>query len=189
MGQTVVEKIAQAHMSEGPSGRALRAGDFLAVRPHHVMTHDNTAPVIKKFGAIGAPRVSDPGQPVFILDHDIQNTSESNLAKYRDIEAFAREIDQAQWANLFREARDALDTGAASPWIESLFGDGLLGKEAFGLLAASYKADVFGGMGSWNDIPTDETIEPRYRELSDALSGLLVPCFVTAVNSRTATRS
>jgi homoaconitate hydratase len=55
------------------------------------MTHDNTAPVMKKFQAIGAAKVKDPGQPVFILDHDIQNTSEENLAKYRAIEEFARE--------------------------------------------------------------------------------------------------
>jgi homoaconitate hydratase len=92
MGQTVVEKIAQAHLAEGPD-RPLRAGDFIAVRPRHVMTHDNTAPVMKKFRAIGAPRVRNPGQPVFILDHDIQNRSEENLAKYRSIEAFAGEQD------------------------------------------------------------------------------------------------
>jgi len=91
MGQTVVEKIAQAHMAEGPTGRPLRSGDFLTIRPHHVMTHDNTAPVMKKFQFIGAAKVKDPGQPVFILDHDIQNTSEENLAKYRSIEEFARE--------------------------------------------------------------------------------------------------
>jgi homoaconitate hydratase len=91
MKQTVVEKIAQAHMAEGPQGRPLRAGDFLSVRPHHVMTHDNTAPVLKKFRAIGAPRIEDPRQPVFALDHDIQNRSEENLAKYRTIEQFARE--------------------------------------------------------------------------------------------------
>ncbi len=76
MGQTVVEKIAQAHMAEGPQGRPLRAGDFLSIRPYHVMTHDNTAPVMKKFRAIGAPHIKDPRQPVFILDHDIQNQSE-----------------------------------------------------------------------------------------------------------------
>jgi homoaconitate hydratase len=91
MGQTVVEKIVQAHMAEGPTNRPLRAGDFLSIRPHHVMTHDNTAPVMKKFQTIGAAKVKDPGQPVFILDHDIQNTSEENLAKYRSIEEFARE--------------------------------------------------------------------------------------------------
>jgi hypothetical protein len=88
----------------------------------------------------------------------------------RDIEGFALEIDQPRWADLFREARDALDTGDASPWIESLFGDGLLEKEAFGLLAASFKADVFGGMGSWNDIPMDETIEQLAHAVEEALT-------------------
>jgi homoaconitate hydratase len=90
MGQTIVEKIAQAHMAEGPD-RPLRAGDFLSIRPRHVMTHDNTSAVISKFKSIGAPRLADPRQPVFALDHDIQNTSDENLAKYRKIEAFARE--------------------------------------------------------------------------------------------------
>src|SRR5512136_1012847 len=90
MGQTVVEKIAQAHMAEGPD-RPLRAGDFLSIRPHHVMTHDNTSAVMSKFNAIGAAKLADSRQPVFALDHDIQNTSEENLGKYRKIEAFARE--------------------------------------------------------------------------------------------------
>ena len=90
MPQTAVEKIAQSHMTEGPS-RPLRAGDFVSIRPFHVMTHDNTSAVMKKFKAIGATRVYDPAQPVFTADHDIQNMEESNLAKYRSMEAFARE--------------------------------------------------------------------------------------------------
>jgi len=90
MGQTIVEKIAQAHMAEGPD-RPLRAGDFLSIRPYHVMTHDNTSAVMKKFKAIGAKKVCEPSQPVFTADHDIQNEDEVNLAKYRDMEAFARE--------------------------------------------------------------------------------------------------
>jgi homoaconitate hydratase len=55
------------------------------------MTHDNTAPVMKKFRAIGAAKIRDPRQPVFALDHDIQNKSEDNLAKYSEIEAFAKD--------------------------------------------------------------------------------------------------
>jgi len=90
MGQTIVEKIAQAHMAEGPD-RPLRAGDFLSIRPYRVMTHDNTSAVMKKFKAIGAKQVHNPAQPVFTADHDIQNIEESNLAKYRGMEAFARE--------------------------------------------------------------------------------------------------
>ncbi len=91
MPQTAVEKIAQAHRAGGASGGHLRAGDFLQVRPRHVMTHDNTSPVLSKFRAIGATKVHEPRQPVFTLDHDIQNTSEANLAKYRSIEDFANE--------------------------------------------------------------------------------------------------
>ncbi len=90
MGQTITEKIAQTHMSEGPS-RPLRAGDFLSIRPHRCMTHDNTSAVMSKFKGIGAKKIKDPQQLVFALDHDIQNKDESNQKKYRAIEAFAKE--------------------------------------------------------------------------------------------------
>ncbi len=90
MGQTIVEKIVQAHMTEGPD-RPVRVGDVVSLRPRHVMTHDNTAAVMNKFKAIGAAKIHDPRQPVFPLDHDIQNTSEANLAKYKAIAEFAAE--------------------------------------------------------------------------------------------------
>jgi len=92
MAQTAIEKIVQRHMTEGPS-REVRAGDFVSLRPRHVMTHDNTSAVIKKFKAIGASRVFDRRQPVFALDHDIQNKDESNLKKYSEIQAFAAAQD------------------------------------------------------------------------------------------------
>ena len=90
MGQTIVEKIAQKHMTEGPS-RPLRTGDFLTIRPHRCMTHDNTSAVMSKFKGIGAKKVKDSQQLTFALDHDIQNQDEANLKKYRAIEAFAKE--------------------------------------------------------------------------------------------------
>jgi len=90
MPQTIVEKIAQTHLAEGPS-RPLRTGDFVSIRPHRVMTHDNTSAVMSKFKGIGAKKVHDPHQIVFTLDHDIQNQDESNLKKYRAIEVFAKE--------------------------------------------------------------------------------------------------
>ena len=90
MPQTIVEKIAQMHLAEGPK-RPLRTGDFVSMRPHHVMTHDNTSAVMSKFKGIGAKKIHDPKQLVFALDHDIQNQDESNQKKYRAIEAFAKE--------------------------------------------------------------------------------------------------
>src|SRR3989440_3136798 len=90
MGQTIVEKIAQAHLAEGPK-RPLRTGDFVSVHPRYVMTHDNTSAVMSKFKGIGAKKIHAPKQLVFALDHDIQNQDESNQKKYRAIEAFAKE--------------------------------------------------------------------------------------------------
>jgi homoaconitate hydratase len=90
MPQTIVEKIAQTHLAQGPS-RPLRTGDFLSIRPHRVMTHDNTSAVMSKFKGIGAKTIDNPQQLVFALDHDIQNQDESNQKKYRAIEAFAKE--------------------------------------------------------------------------------------------------
>jgi homoaconitate hydratase len=90
MPQTIVEKIAQTHLAEGPK-RPLRTGDFLSIRPHHVMTHDNTSAVMSKFKGIGAKKIHNPRQLVFALDHDIQNKDEANQKKYRAIEAFAKE--------------------------------------------------------------------------------------------------
>ncbi len=93
MPQTLVEKIAQKFAIGLPAGHQVQAGDFLSVRPAHCMTHDNTDAVIPKFKSIGAKKVHDPRQPVFALDHDIQNQSAENLAKYAKIAAFAKEHD------------------------------------------------------------------------------------------------
>jgi homoaconitate hydratase len=91
MGLTLVEKIAARHADGLPAGAVVHAGDFVSIRPRHVMTHDNTAAVMPKFKQIGATAISDPGQPVFAIDHDIQNTTPKNLEKYAKIEAFGRE--------------------------------------------------------------------------------------------------
>jgi len=54
------------------------------------MTHDNSWPVATKFMSIGASKIHDCRQIVMTLDHDVQNKSESNLRKYRQIEEFAK---------------------------------------------------------------------------------------------------
>src|SRR5207249_8816570 len=89
MGLTLVEKIAARHADGLAPGTAVHAGDFVSIRPRHVMTHDNTGAVIPKFKQIGATKIADPAQPVFAIDHDIQNTTPKNLDKYAKIEAFA----------------------------------------------------------------------------------------------------
>src|SRR5262245_27027893 len=89
--QTLVEKIATRFAIGLSPGQLVRSGDFVTIRPKHVMTHDNTGAVIPKFKQIGATRIHDPRQPVFAIDHDIQNKTPENLGKYAKIEKFAAE--------------------------------------------------------------------------------------------------
>ncbi len=90
--QNLVEKIAQRYAYDLSPGQVVCAGDFLSIKPAHVMTHDNTGAVIPKFKAIGATAMADPRQPVYTLDHNVQDQGEKNLAKYAAIEAFAAEM-------------------------------------------------------------------------------------------------
>ena len=89
MAQTVIEKIVQAHAVNLAAGQTVRAGDYVTLVPDHVMTHDNTSAVMAKFKGLGIPEVKNPQQPVFTLDHNIQDTGEVNQAKYRAIAEFA----------------------------------------------------------------------------------------------------
>ena len=92
MSQTLIEKIAQRFAMDLEPGQTVHSGDFIYIRPAYVMTHDNTGAVMKKLTAIGARKMAIPRQPVFILDHNVQDTSEANREKYAAIEAFAREM-------------------------------------------------------------------------------------------------
>ncbi len=92
MAQNLIEKIARRFAVDLPAGQEVRSGDYISIQPAHVMTHDNTGAVIPKFRAIGATRIANPRQPVYTLDHNVQDVSEKNLEKYARIEAFAREM-------------------------------------------------------------------------------------------------
>ncbi len=91
-GQNLVEKISQKYAYGLGQNEKVRAGDFISIKPAHVMTHDNTGAVISKFKAIGASKFAAPRQAVFTLDHNIQDTSEENKKKYTKIESFAKEM-------------------------------------------------------------------------------------------------
>jgi homoaconitate hydratase len=89
MAQTVIEKIVQTHAVGLDQGQEVHAGDYVTLVPDHVMTHDNTSAVMGKFKGLGVPKVKNPSQPVFTLDHNIQDLGEDNQAKYRAIAEFA----------------------------------------------------------------------------------------------------
>ena len=88
--QTLTEKIVQRYSLGLAKDQYVRAGDYVTLSPHHCMTHDNSWPTALKFMSIGASKIYDPKQIVMTLDHDVQNKSETNLKKYRQIEEFAK---------------------------------------------------------------------------------------------------
>lgn len=88
--QTLTEKIVQKFSLGLAEGKRVQSGDYVTLAPHHCMTHDNSWPVATKFMSIGASKIHDNRQVVMTLDHDVQNKSEANLKKYRQIEEFAK---------------------------------------------------------------------------------------------------
>jgi homoaconitate hydratase len=88
--QTLTEKIVQRYSLGLADGKVVKSGDYVTLSPFHCMTHDNSWPVALKFMSIGASKIHDPKQIVMTLDHDVQNKSETNLKKYRQIEEFAK---------------------------------------------------------------------------------------------------
>lgn len=92
MAQNFVEKIAQKFAVGLDEGQVVHSGNYISIQPAYVMTHDNTGAVIPKFQSIGAKIIANPRQPVFTLDHNVQDTGEKNLQKYKKIELFANEM-------------------------------------------------------------------------------------------------
>lgn len=89
-GQNLTEKIVQKYAIGVPDGKKVVSGDYVTIKPAHCMSHDNSWPVATKFMGLGATSVKDTRQIVCTLDHDVQNKSDKNLEKYRNIEAFAK---------------------------------------------------------------------------------------------------
>ncbi|TGO91496.1 hypothetical protein BPOR_0026g00200 [Botrytis porri] len=91
VAQTLTEKIVQRYSLGLAKDKVVKSGDYVTLSPHYCMTHDNSWPVATKFMSIGATKIHNINQIVCTLDHDVQNKSETNLKKYKQIEEFARQ--------------------------------------------------------------------------------------------------
>jgi len=92
MSQTLIEKIAQKYAYGLSKGHEVLSGDYLSIQPAYIMTHDNTGAIIPKFKSIGATKLHNPRQVVHTLDHNVQDTSDKNLEKYKKIEEFSKNM-------------------------------------------------------------------------------------------------
>ena len=136
MGQTFIEKIVQQFADGIADDQIVHSGDFVSIQPAHVMTHDNTGAIMPKFREIGAKQLYNPGQVVVTLDHNVQDTSEKNLQKYSNIEAFARSMG----AHFYPAGRG--------------IGHQVMCEEGFAwpgtmVVASDSHSNMYGGLGAW----------------------------------------
>ena len=107
-----------------------------------------------------------------------------------DIDKLAYTLGFDNFANIFNKAYDILTGNDISPipeWVEETMPT--LKGEQLKLFLASCEADVFGGMGSWNDIPYclayEKGLKEDYDRLSKELYISIKKAVMNAVNSNT----
>ena len=86
----------------------------------------------------------------------------------------------APWRDHFSACLSMLDArpSASHPMTKLL---SPLAPEAIALVTAALSSDVFGAMGSWNDVPFAKDAD--YRTASDALHAAILPAVIAGVNS------
>ncbi len=91
MGETIIQKIIRTHKTRRLSGAdgELVPGEFVLVKPRHILTHNNSSAVISKFKALGLDRVKDAKQPVIVLDHASPAPTEKTSQAMKSVRHFA----------------------------------------------------------------------------------------------------
>jgi hypothetical protein len=116
-------------------------------------------------------------------DRDIAGADSDVRTALIAIEALARDIPGAPFADDFANAIDALDGATPSNPSLDFLNQTELGADARRLLAALAQGWVFGAMGSWNDIGVGEDLGARYEETSEALFLALQRAATAVANS------
>lgn len=85
MGKTFSEKILSLK-----GKRDVSAGDIVTVSPDYILSHDNSAAIIKKFRLFGKDRVQNPEKIVIVLDHVTPASSEKYAQNHKEIREFVK---------------------------------------------------------------------------------------------------
>jgi homoaconitate hydratase family protein len=83
LGQTFSEKILSQK-----AGKEVRAGDVVTVSPDFILTHDNSAAIIKEFQKLGISKVRCPQKIVIVLDHVVPASAEKYAQNHKSIREF-----------------------------------------------------------------------------------------------------
>jgi len=83
LGRTFSEKVLGLK-----AGAEVRAGEVVTVSPDYILSHDNSAAIIKEFNKLGVDKVRCPKKLVIILDHVVPASSEKYAANHKAIREF-----------------------------------------------------------------------------------------------------
>jgi len=86
LGQTFSEKVLGAK-----AGKSAKAGEIVTVSPDLILSHDNSAAIIKEFRKLAIERVKCAEKIVIVLDHVVPASSEKYAQNHKDIREFVKE--------------------------------------------------------------------------------------------------
>ena len=113
----------------------------------------------------------------------IDTAFEQLEAVLKEAEEFARGQEYTlHWAGNFESFRKVL-TDEVPKAYDVLFPAGIIDDKVRHLLAGAFSSWVFGGMGSWNDLPFEGENQRRYEELSDELFNAIHQAIIAGVNN------
>jgi homoaconitate hydratase family protein len=155
LGQTFSEKILSQK-----AGREVKAGDVVTVSPDFILTHDNTAAIIKEFQKLGISKVRCPQKMVIVLDHVVPASAEKYALNHKSI----REFVSAQGISHFYDIHNGIchqvfsEEGFAMPGVLILGADShTTSYGAFGAFSAgigrSEAASVWATAKIWLRVP------------------------------------
>lgn len=86
MGRTFSEKVLSAK-----AGKTAKAGEIVTVSPDYILSHDNSAAIIREFRKLEMEKVKSPEKIVVVLDHVVPASSEKYAQNHKEIREFVRE--------------------------------------------------------------------------------------------------
>ena len=86
MGETFSEKILGAK-----AGKRVKAGEIVFVSPDYILSHDNSAAIIKEFRKLGLKKVKNSQKIVIVLDHVVPASTEKYALNHKIIRQFVEE--------------------------------------------------------------------------------------------------
>ncbi len=86
MGKTFSEKILGAK-----AGKRVKTGEIVFVSPDYILSHDNSAAIIKEFRKLGIKKVKNPQKIVIVLDHVVPASTEKHAQNHKIIREFIEE--------------------------------------------------------------------------------------------------